>query len=310
MKTRRLTKKYKNKSNRKSIKNIKNIKSIKRKNKNRINYKSKSKIKSKKRILSGGVHSVSSAKRSAPSIQSSIFKKPVKTQQEVFIDIFFTHLKRSEFPEALCALYKFYTQFPHSEIKSTLLSVNFKEQYQKTFYHLKQKVNPFGNPHCDAEARANYIYFLSYIFKKVAEGGFIFCDGKKLEFVYSIDKANPGILNILKKFLGYLDTACIATVSYTITAERYRQISSNEDNPTNDEKAVCEIISSLIILKDTFPSLEHILDNMTTHNPDGSIASYSINSTVISRFIKQSYTDFLEQMPQGIASEVGMVENH
>ena len=57
MKTRRLTKKYKNKSNRKSIKNIKSkrksIKSIKRKNKSRSKTKSKSKSVSMYKISNG-----------------------------------------------------------------------------------------------------------------------------------------------------------------------------------------------------------------------------------------------------------------
>jgi hypothetical protein len=325
MKTRRLTKKYKNKSSRKS------------------NSKSrKSNSKSRKRILKGGVPprgtivSNSRSKQSPssrppssrppssrppssrppssrppssrpssrpssvqPSRPSSIFKKPVKTQQEVFIDVFFRHIRESEFPEALCALYKFYTQFPYSEINSTLLSRNFKEKYDKTFYRLTQKVSKFGVSHCETETTANYVYFLSYIFKKVAEGGSIVCNGKKLSFVYSKDKNNPTILTILKRFLIYLDGACFTTVSYTITADRYNQISRGLGTPPNkEEKALYEIVSSLILLQTRFPSLEHILDNMTTHNLDKSIASYSINTTVLSRIIKQSYTDFLEQIKE------------
>ena len=280
MKTRRLKKKYKNKSSRKSI------------NSRKSNSKSR---KSRKRILKGGVRSVSSAKwtdvrpssvqphrpssaqpfrpssaqphrpsSAQPSRPSSIFKKPVKTQQEVFTDVFFRHIRESEFPEALCALYKFYTQFPYSEINSTLLSRNFKEKYDKTFYRLTQKVSKFGVSHCETETTANYVYFLSYIFKKVAEGGSIVCNGKKLSFVYSKDKNNPTILTILKRFLGYLDGACFTTVSYTITADRYNKISRGLGTPPNkEEKALYEIVSSLILLQRRFPSLEHILYNMT-----------------------------------------------
>ena len=32
---------------------------------------------------------------------------------------------------------------------------------------------------------------------------------------------------------------------------------------------------------------------MTLNNPDGSIVSYNINTTVVSRLIRQSYTNFL-----------------
>ena len=290
MKTRRLTKKYKNKRNKKSRKSGKS-----RKIKN----------KSRKRILKGGVPPRSSSRPSSrssvmPSLRQSLINKQqvqgVKTKQEVITDTFFKHLRKSEFPEALCALYKLYTEFSHDEIKSTLLSRDFKKQYEKTFYHLKQKVNPFGVLHCDAEARANYIYFISYIFKKIEQGGSIFCDGKELPFVYSIDKSNPSILTILKRFLGYLDTLCLATVSYTITADRYNEISIGSGTPpTNEENALCEIINNLKLLQVKYPSLVHILDNMKTHNIDGTIASYSMNTTVLSRFIKQTYTDFLEQ---------------
>jgi hypothetical protein len=208
-------------------------------------------------------------------------------------NIFFEHLKRSEFPQALCILYKLYTQFPYDKIKSSILSSDFKERYQQTFYIEKQKINQFGILHCDIEARANYIYFIAYIFKKVAEGGSITCEGKELPFLYSTDKTSPSILTILKRFLGYLDTACLITVSYSITSERYNQIKSGYPS-SKEESALVEIIDSLYILIPIFPSLQHILDNMTTHNDDGSIAVYSINTTVLSRFIKQSYTDFLQ----------------
>jgi len=235
-------------------------------------------------------------------ISSTFFKKQVKTKQEVTTDKFFKHLRESEFPEALCALYKLYTEFSHDEIKSTLLSRDFKEQYEKTFYRFKQKVNPFGVSHCDAEARANYIYFISYIFKKVADGQSIYCDGIELPFVYSIDKSNPSILTILKRFLGYLDTACLATVSYSITADRYNEININPVTPPiNEEIALCEIINNLKLLQVRYPSLVYILDNMTTHNDDGTVASYSMNTTVLSRFIKQSYTVFLEPVVEDTA---------
>ena len=332
MKTRRLTKKYKSKSsskNRKSRKsNSKSRKSRKRILKGGVRSVSSAKWtdvpRPSSRPSSVQPHRPSSAQphrpssvqphrpssaqpfrqssaqphrpsSAQPSRPSSIFK----TQQEVFTDVFFRHIRESEFPEALCALYKFYTQFPYSEINSTLLSRNFKEKYDKTFYRLTQKVSKFGVSHCETETTANYVYFLSYIFKKVAEGGSIDCNGKKLSFVYSKDKNNPTILTILKRFLIYLDGACFTTVSYTITAGRYNEISRGLGTPPNkEEKALYEIVSSLILLQRRFPSLGHILYNMTTHNPDKSIASYSINTTVLSRIIKQSYTDFLKPIEE------------
>ena len=237
------------------------------------------------------------------SEEKKIIEQQIEIEIQTLIDLFFHNLKISHFPEALCALYKLYTLFPYDEVKSQIYSPDFKKKYQDTFYFQKNKLNSFGIMHCDLEAKNNYIYFLSYVFKKTAEGASIICDGKELPFLYSIDKTKPSILSILKQFLGYLDTACVITISYTIPFEKYDlykkilqglEPASRYGELTHAEIALAQIIFSLnrLIATKRFPSLKDILGNMVTYNPDGSIASYSMNTTVLSRIIKQSYTDF------------------
>ena len=252
------------------------------------------------------------------SEERKIIEEQIQIEIQSFIDLFFENLKISHFPEALCALYKLYTLFPYEEVKSQIYSPDFKKKYQDTFYFKKNKLNSFGIMHCDFEAKNNYIYFLSYLFKKIAEGASIICDGKELPFLYSSDKDTPSILSILKQFLGYLDTACVTTISYTIPSEKYDLYNrivqglepvSRYGELTNAEIALAQIISSLYSLIPIFPSLEDILENMILYNVDGTIASYSMNTTVLSRFIKQSYTDFLESMPEvREVEEVGIIE--
>ncbi len=322
---------------------------IKTKNKPKTKSKNKPKTKSKKLLKGGGGKASSSKykktsaaspvksytlppRRSSrpsktPPVIRPSFKTPQKTiidkmkqsektklieeqiEIQTLIDLFFQNLKISHFPEALCALYKLYTLFPYEEVKSQIYSPDFKKKYQDTFYFQKNKLNSFGIMHCDLEAKNNYIYFLSYVFKKTAEGASITCDGKELPFLYSRDKTKPSILSILKQFLGYLDTACVTTISYTIYSDKYDlyenileglEPASRYGELTHAEIALAQIIFSLNRLIDTkrFPSLQDILDNMVTNNPDGSIASYSMNTTVLSRIIKQSYTDFLQTIPE------------
>ena len=249
--------------------------------------------------------------------EKKIIEKQMEMEIEIetLINLFFENLKTSHFPEALCALYKLYTLFPYEQLKTKIYSSDFKQKYQDTFYLKKNKINSFGIMHCDLQARNNYIYFLSYIFKKLAEGASINCDGKELPFLYSIDKTKPSILTILKQFLGYLDTACVTTISYSISSEQYnlykQKLETSKPISTyggldHGAIALAEIIYSLnqLIQTNIFPSLQDILDNMVTKNLDGSIATYSMNTTVLSRIIKQSYTDFLEK----ISEEVEEVE--
>jgi hypothetical protein len=46
---------------------------------------------------------------------------------------------------------------------------------------------------------------------------------------------------------------------------------------------------------------------MKRHNGNGSIAFYSMNTTILSRLIKQSYTDFLDKISEEV-EEVEKVE--
>ena len=172
----------------------------------------------------------------------------------------------------------------------------FKTTYESAFYSEKETTNIHGIKFYNFQPKEKYILFLRYIFKKVVEGGFIRCNGSRQYFVYSGDESKIRILQVLENFLGYLDTACVLTTSYSITKERYDQISRGvETGVTKEEKAAYDIVSTLLEHRPTYPSLEHILDNMTLNNADGSVASYNINTTVLSIFIKQTYTDFLEK---------------
>lgn len=322
-------------------KKIKSKRKYKNKNKTKKSNETKKAKNTNKKIIIGGTISSSKKKSSTlpqrksshPGKKSSVstsFKTPRRTivekikkskekekieQQmemeiETLIKSFFENLKISHFPEALCALYKLYTLFPYDKLKTKIYSSDFKKKYEDAFYIQKNKINSFGVMHCDLQAKNNYIYFLSYVFKKIADGASITCDGKELPFLYSIDKSNPSILTILKQFLGYLDTACVTTISYTISSEKYDlyyqilqglQPASRYSELTHAEIALAQIIYSLNRLIPLFPSLQDILDNIVTHNlEDGTIANYSMNTTVLSRIIKQSYTDFLQTIPEEI----------
>ena len=116
---------------------------------------------------------------------------------------------------------------------------------------------------------------------------------KLLEIIKAIeDKKTPNIINSI---VSVFNDSCESSWPplNPIENKRYNEIKSRYPS-SKEESALVEIIDSLYTLIPIFSSLQHILDNMTTHNDDGSIAVYSINTTVLSRFIKQSYTDFLE----------------
>jgi hypothetical protein len=314
MNTRRLTKKYKNKSKSK---------------KTRKSRRSKRSGRSRRRVLKGGVPSVrpsgasvrpssgvvirrtsgASVRHSSGSFRpsssfrpsaapprqsaSSIFKQPYTSH----IDLFFNHLEEEEeeFEKTLCALYNLYNRLPRDKINEIMHSNSFKTRYERAFYFQKETTNIHGIKFYNSQPNKKYILFLRYIFKKVVDGGFIRCNGKRQDFVYSRDKSKIRILTVLKKFLGYLDTACVLTTSYSITKDRYDQISRREKTGvTKEEQAVYDIVSGIIYLQEDFPSLEHILYNMTLNNDNGSVASYNMNTTVLSRFINQTYKDFLK----------------
>ena len=316
MNNRRLTKKYKNKT-RKSRKTRKNRKT-------------------RRRVLNGGVGSVRSASvhipvsarppqrpsqqpsqrpsqrpSQQPSPQSALtltdrprhlystnFKhSSTKLGKDELINSFFYHLQVIKFPEALCALYNLYNSLPYTEINDIITSESFKARYQETFYHQEIKQSVGGVNYCNTRPKKNYICFLAYIFKKIMEGGFIVCNGKKQYFVYSKDKQKIRMLKVLKRFLGYLDTACVFTISSTISIETYNSIRYNPrgNKASDEEKALYDIVSTLINFSPILPSLRHILRNMITRDRStGHIVSYNMNTTVLFSIIKQSYTDFLE----------------
>jgi hypothetical protein len=299
MNTRRLTKKYKNK-----------------------NRKPRKTSKTRRRVLNGGVRSVRSASvqtsvstrppsrqpSQQPSQQPTLahqsrhsfstnFKHSSKAGQYKLINSFFHHLRDMKFPQALCALYNLYNSLPYMEINDIINSESFKTRYEETFYTQEIKQSLGGVNYCNTRPKKNYIYFLAYIFKKIIKGGFIFCNGKKQYFVYSKDKQKIRMLAVLKRFLGYLDTACVITISYSISIEKYKSIDDNprHNSASDEEKALYDIVSTLIKFSPIFPSLKDILDNMESRDRStGRIVSYNMNTTVLSSIIKQSYTDFLK----------------
>ena len=281
MNTRRLIKKYKHKSRSK---------------------RSRKSRKSRRRVLKGGVPSSRpssrpSARPSALPLRQSAslsFKQP--SREEKLIDSFFRNLEEEEenFEKTLCVLYHLYNSLSRDKLNEILHSNSFKIRYEKAFYTKDLKINYDGFKSCNIRANSKYILFLSYIFKKMVEGDFIRCNGIRQDFVYNRDKSKIRMLTVLKRFLGYLDTACVTTTSYPITIDRYNQIlNGTAKEVTKEEYAMYEIVSNLQRLVTLFPSLQNILDTMTLNNPDGSIVSYNINTTVVSRLIRQSYTNFL-----------------
>ena len=279
MKSRHLTKKYKHKSRSRSRRR-----------------------KTRRRVLKGGVPFSGRASR-ASSGRSSVrppssrpsggISKPPSTH--MLVNKFFKHLEDAEFDKALCELYNLYNSLPSHVINEIIRSNYFKERYEDIFYKKDVITNYHGFTSCNIHAKHKYIIFLSYIFKKLIHADFIFCNRKRQDFVYTIDKTKIRMLTVLKRFLGYLDTACVNTTSYTITAERYDEISQGTAiNVTPGEWAIYEIVSNITRLKDSFESLKDILDNMTLNNHHGSVVSYNMNTTVLSRLIRQTYTYFLE----------------
>ena len=260
MKTRRLTKKYKNKSKRKSIKN--------RKRKN----------KSRKRILKGG------------------------TVEEDFIDDFFTNLKSNKtFPQALCALHTFYTSgISDSEIRGVISSEEFKRKYAETFFHDVRISNAAGGFQVNIEAREKLIIFLSYIFKKIAEGeNNIICDTGDKESLY-FTPGSESFLKILKKFFGYLDTACVLTISFSIDKKTFKNISQykktrNESLLTgisNGQVALYDLYTNLLLLAEKYPTMKKDIDELlkfiVQYDDKGEIHSINFNTTNMCTLIKMN----------------------
>ena len=286
MKTRRLTKKYKSKS---SSKNRKSRKSIKRK------YKSRSK--SRKRILKGGTFEV---------------------KKKIFLINFFHNLQNYKFPEALCALHNFYTcGITHDEINEFLRSHDFKTKYDNMFFlsvHVPDTARGFQT---NIEAKERLIFFLSYIFKKIAEGATIDCvAGVVLQFT-------PGpnsFLKILKRFFGYLDTACVLTISYQISQATFDKIADSTYAKTgnklytlqgvsNGHLALYDLVTSLKLLAEynpvvsekskkrrpAFSEINELLDLMTTGVGKGRVYSFNTgNMCTLIKMIQQLFTYFDE----------------
>ena len=280
MKTRRLTKKYKNKSN---SKNKKNKKSRKIKNKSR------------KRILKGGA-----------------FEKEKKD----FLKVFFEKLESNKtFPHALCALHTFYTSdIPDGEIGGVISSEEFKRKYAETFFRNVKIPNAAGGFQVNIEAREKLILFLSYIFKKIAEGEDITCNNGINQTTLSFTPGPKSFLKTLKKFFGYLDTACVLTISYwinqtiidNIEASKYAKTGMINHKPhgvTTGQMALYQLYTNLKLLAENENEYfdEHmrndinsLLELMTT----GDV--YSFNTSNMCTLIKMTqglFTYFVEPAP-------------
>jgi hypothetical protein len=296
MKTRRLTKKYKSK------RNSKNRKSMKRKNKSRS--KSISRSKSRKRILKGGT---------------------IEEQKKIFLTNFFDNLQLYKFPEALCALHNFYTcGITPDEINEFLSSPDFKHRYDNMFFRSVQVPDIAGNVQTNMLAKERLIFFLSYIFKKIAEGQNIECSPS----VYLQFTLGPNsFLKILKKFFGYLDTACVLTISYQISQATFNEIAlspyakngNKDDKPnrvSNGQLALYDLVTSLTRLakynpvdseeskkrrrtfseiNGTFSEINDLLALMTTGDGEGRVYSFNTgNMCTLIKMIQRVFTYFDE----------------
>ena len=289
MKTRRLTKKYKSK------RNSKNRKSMKRKNKSRS--KSKRKYKSRKRILKGGAFD---------------------EQKRIFLTNFFGNLYKYKFPDALCALHTFYTcGITPDEINEFLSSHDFKTRYDNMFFSIVQVPDIAGNVQTNMQAKERLIFFLSYIFKKIAEGQNIECSPS----VYLQFTLGPNsFLKILKKFFGYLDTACVLTISYQISQATFNEIArspyakngNKDDKPrevSNGQLALYDLVTSLKLLAEydpvdseeskkrrrEFSEINDLLALMITGVGEGRVYSFNTgNMCTLIKMIQQLFTYFDE----------------
>lgn len=288
MKTQRLTKKYKSNSNRNSRK------SNRKSNSRKSNSKSiKIKSKSKKRILKGGLHD---------DIKLKFFKD------------FFTSLDSYNFPNALCALHTFYTSgITRDDINDYIRSSLFKKTYDYTFFTstTQRTIGTDANKgfHTNIEARERLIFFLSYIFKKIAEGDNVKClDKSRIFFTYKSEDEN--ILNILQRFFGYLDTACSLTISFMIDQTTFDIIKRSKYHKTriildkphgvkNGQLALYDLYTSLELLAQNIPTMkndiEELLALMTTGDAKGNVYSFNTtNMCTLINIIQHLYTYFDE----------------
>ena len=270
MNTRRLTKKYKYKSRNKKTR------------RNRKSRKSRRRVRSGRSIMKGGM----------------LDKEKLKVKDK-FLHDFFTGLNQNNFPVALCALHTFYTcGIELSDINEVISSEEFKTMYASTFF----KEVTIGS-HANIKPQERLMFFLSYIYKKIAEGGLIKClDKQNLFFIYTIED-NNNMLNILKNFFGYLDTACVLTISYSIDEETFYLIRRSKyaitgrlyhkpPEVTNGQLALYDLVTSLEFLAKKIPNMkndiEEFLEIITTRSIYGNPVLYSFNTTNMCTLIKMT----------------------
>lgn len=220
-------------------------------------------------------------------------------EKQNFIRDFFTGLNQNNFPLALCALHTFYTcGIDLSDINEVISSNEFTKKYASTFF--KEVI--IGS-HANIKPQERLMFFLSYIYKKIAEGGLIKClDKKKLFFIYTRDD-NNNMLNILKNFFGYLDTACVLTISYSIDEETFDLIRRSKYATTgslyhkplgvnNGELALYDLVTSLEFLAKKIPNMkndiEEFLEIITTRSISRNPVLYSFNTTNMCTLIKMT----------------------
>ncbi len=254
MNTRRLTKKYKYKN---------------RNKKTRRNRKSGRNGKTRRRVLKGGTINEET-------------KIEVKNK---FLHDFFLGLKHNDFPGALCALHTFYTcGIDISDINNVISSEEFKTAYAETFFKEVKILNDSGGVIINIEAKYKLIAFLSYIFEKIKEGETILCDDATSEPKLLYFTSGPdSFLKTLKKFFGYLDTACVLTIS---TIRSKYQL----DEKDKGGAVLRKICKNLKLLAEKYPEMEKditgLLGLMTTGS--GKNMVYSFNTTNMCTLIKMT----------------------
>ena len=211
--------------------------------------------------------------------------------------------EKKTFPQALCALHTFYTcGITDDEINEVISSYWFKRKYAETFFSNVNIPNAAGGFQVNIEAREKLILFLSYIFKKIAEGEYIICDTG-----YGVDEKSlyftPGsesFLKILKKFFGYLDTACVLTISFSIDKKTFDIISQYKKTGDkrlltgirNGQVALYDLYTNLLLLAEKYPTMKKDIDEllkfMVQYDDKGEIHSINLNTTNMCTLIKMN----------------------
>ena len=225
-------------------------------------------------------------------------------EKKEFIQDFFDNLKSNKtFPQALCALHTFYTcGIRDDEINEVISSYWFKRKYAETFFSNVNIPNAAGGFQVNIEAREKLILFLSYIFKKIAEGEDILCDNgdRHDEASLYFTPGSESFLKILKKFFGYLDTACVLTISFSIDKKTFKNISQykktrNESLLTgisNGQVALYDLYTNLLLLAEKYPTMKKDIDEllifMVQYDDKDEIHSINFNTTNMCTLIKMN----------------------